>query len=181
MQHHSAHKAHHGGDAKERHAGHPPHGGHYRRFLLMLLLSFACMYALMYAMVDRLANALPNINQLYMAGLMTAPMAILELLLMGSMYPDRRKNAVVLALAGLVLVGCWFAIRAQTGVGDRQFLKSMVPHHAGAILMCRKADLTDPEVRALCRGIVQGQQAEIDRMKSILAATRDRSRPPASP
>ena len=58
MQHHSAHKAHHGGDAKERHAGHPPHGGHYRRFLLMLLLSFACMYALMYAMVDRLANAL---------------------------------------------------------------------------------------------------------------------------
>ncbi len=30
----------------------------------MLGLSFACMYALMYAMVDRFANVVPNINQL---------------------------------------------------------------------------------------------------------------------
>lgn len=35
-------------------------------------LSFAAMYGLMYAMLDRLDNVYPNLNQLYMAGLMTA-------------------------------------------------------------------------------------------------------------
>lgn len=150
------------------HAGHAAGGGHYGRFAVMLVLSFGCMYALMYAMVDRFANVLPNINQFYMAALMTAPMAILELLLMGAMYQDKRKNAAILLLAAIVLAGSWFGIRAQAGVGDRQFLKSMIPHHAGAILMCREARLSDPAVRELCDGIVQGQQAEIAQMKSML-------------
>ena len=105
----------------EAHAGKGGHAeaNHYGRLLAMLGLSFACMYALMYAMVDRFANVVPNINQFYMAALMTAPMAILELALMGAMYQDKRKNAVIFVLAGLVLVGSWFGIRAQAGVGDR--------------------------------------------------------------
>ncbi|MGD6497686.1 DUF305 domain-containing protein, partial [Xanthomonas citri pv. citri] len=60
-----------------------PHGGHYGRLLAMVVLSFLAMYALMYAMVDRWANVFGNINQFYMAGLMAAPMLIIELLLMG--------------------------------------------------------------------------------------------------
>ena len=143
--------------------------GHYGRFVLMLLISFVAMYVLMYAMVDRFGNAVPNINQFYMAGLMTAPMAILEILLMGRMYPDKRKNMVVLMLGMVVLAACWFGIRVQAGVGDRQFLKSMIPHHAGAILMCEQATLTDPETRALCEGIVKSQEGEIARMREILA------------
>ena len=42
----------------------------YARLAAMLGLSFVAMFVLMYAMVDRYANALPNINQVYMAGLM---------------------------------------------------------------------------------------------------------------
>ena len=144
-------------------------GGHYGRFAWMLVLSFVAMYVLMYAMVDRLGNAVPNINQFYMAGLMTAPMAILEILLMGRMYPDKRKNMTILLLGTVVLAGCWFAIRAQAGVGDRQFLKSMIPHHAGAILMCEQAKLTKPDVRILCEGIVKAQEEEIARMRALLA------------
>ena len=68
MQTHSQTHAAHGTNAM---ADHKP-GGHYGRFALMLLLSFACMYALMYAMVDRFANVVPNVNQFYMAALMTA-------------------------------------------------------------------------------------------------------------
>ncbi len=158
---HAKHEAH---AEKGMHA----EGNHYGRLLAMLGLSFACMYALMYAMVDRFANVVPNINQFYMAALMTAPMAILELALMRSMYLDKRKNTLIFALAGLVLVGSWFGIRAQAGVGDRQFLKSMIPHHAGAILMCKEAKISSPEIQALCRGIIEGQQAEIDQMKSLL-------------
>ncbi len=149
----------------QHHAG----GGHYGRFGWMLLLSFAVMYVLMYAMVDRLGNAIPNINQFYMAGLMTAPMAILEILLMGRMYPDKRKNTIVLTLGVVALLACWFGIREQAAVGDRQFLKSMIPHHAGAILMCDQATLTDAEVKALCTGIVKSQEEEIATMKALLA------------
>ncbi len=143
--------------------------GHYSRFAWMLALSFVAMYVLMYAMVDRLGNAVPNINQFYMAGLMTAPMAILEIALMGRMYPDKRKNITIVLLGAVVLAACWFGIRAQAGVGDRQFLKSMIPHHAGAILMCEQASLTKPDVRALCEGIVKAQEEEIARMRALLA------------
>ncbi len=148
---------------------HEAGGGHYGRFGWMLLLSFAAMYVLMYAMVDRLGNAVPNINTAYMAGLMTAPMVILELLLMGRMYPDKRKNLVIVALGVVLLLASWFSIREQAGVGDRQFLKSMIPHHAGAILMCQQATLTDPEVKALCTGIVKAQEEEIAQMNALLA------------
>jgi len=57
-------------------------------------------------------------------------------------------------------------IRQQTAITDRQFLKSMIPHHAGAILMCRQNLLQDPELQRLCGKIVSSQQAEIDFMES---------------
>ena len=34
--------------------------------------------------------------------------------------------------------------------------------------MCDEADLKDPEVIELCRGIVTGQQAEIQLMRNLL-------------
>ena len=37
------------------------------------------MYILMYAMVNAFANVYPNVNQFYMAGLMTAPMVVCSL------------------------------------------------------------------------------------------------------
>ncbi len=55
----------------------------------------------------------------------------------------------------------------QAGIGDKEFLRSMIPHHSGAILMCEQATLTDPEIKALCRGIVDGQRQEIAQMEAI--------------
>jgi uncharacterized protein (DUF305 family) len=140
----------------------------YLRLMLMGLLSFLSMYVLMYMMVDRLAHVHMHVNQLYMAGLMTAPMLIFELALMRGMYPNRRTNIAV--LAGSLVAGVLFiaGIRMQTAVTDRQFLKSMIPHHAGAILMCEEAPLRDPAIRELCRSIVADQQAEIDWMQAKL-------------
>jgi len=134
----------------------------------MLALSFVVMFGFMYAMVDRWANVYPNLNQAYMAGLMAAPMAILELVLMGMMYPDRRLNGIIIAGSVVVLVLCWFGIRAQAGIGDREFLASMIPHHAGAILMCNKAPIHDAEIQRLCGNIIKSQQQEISQMKAIL-------------
>jgi hypothetical protein len=140
----------------------------YQRFAVMMVLSFVLMFAFMYAMVDSLANVYPNLNQAYMAGLMVAPMAILELLLMGGMYPNKKWNVVIIGLAALFLLLCWFGIREQTAITNKSFLRSMIPHHAGAILMCNKAPITDAELRTLCSNIVKSQQQEIDQMKNML-------------
>jgi uncharacterized protein (DUF305 family) len=140
---------------------------HYGRLLLMTLLSFVAMYILMYAMVDRFANVYNSVNQFYMAGLMAASMVLIELAVMKGMYPDRRKNIAVAAVGVLALAGFWFMIREQTAVGDRQFIRSMIPHHSGAILMCNEASIADPELQKLCREIVIAQQREIDQMNAI--------------
>ncbi len=142
--------------------------GHYKKLLIMAGLSFMSMYVLMYAMVNTFANAIPNINQFYMAGLMTAPMLIIEMVLMGSMYIDKKLNAIVIAISSILLIVFFVLIRQQSAVSDRHFLKSMIPHHASAILMCEKANLQDPEIKELCESIISSQQEEIDQMKAKL-------------
>ena len=144
----------------------------YRRLLLMAVLSFAAMYVLMYAMVNRFANVYSNLNQFYMAGLMASPMVVIELALMGAMYRDRKRNAVILAASLIALGGFWVLIREQAAITDRQFLRSMIPHHAGAILMCQEASIQNPEIRRLCGEIARSQQSEIEQMKAILARER---------
>lgn len=141
---------------------------HYPRFLIMILLSFISMYVLMYAMVNTFSNVLPNFNQFYMAGLMTAPMAIFELVLMGAMYNYKKWNAVIIFASVIALIVFWVSIRQQAAISDKQFLKSMIPHHAGAILMCEEASIQDAEIKELCRNIISGQQAEINQMKAKL-------------
>jgi len=151
-----------------RHGDHAHSNGHYMHLAVMTALSFIAMYILMYAMVDRFANVYANINQFYMAGLMTAPMVIIELIVMHTMYADTKMNLIFGVAALVALVLCFAAIRVQTAVGDVQFVRSMIPHHSGAILMCNKATLVDGELKKLCATIVKGQQQEIDEMNAIL-------------
>ena len=141
---------------------------HYIRLFVMTALSFVAMYILMYAMVNRADNALHNLNQVYMAGLMTSAMVVLELVLMGSMYENKRLNAVIVGVAVVALIAFWTFTRRQTAIGDQQFLRSMIPHHAAAILMCQRAPIRDAEIKSLCEGIVSSQQAEIDQMQAKL-------------
>ena len=147
---------------------HVDHHHHYRNLLWMTFLSFAVMYILMYAMVDVWANVLPNINQFYMAGLMTGAMVIIELLIMRKMYPNKKANAILFAITILASVVFYVNIRNQSFVGDKQFLKSMIPHHAAAILMVEKTKLQNPEIKALGDSIIATQQREIKFMKRKL-------------
>lgn len=91
----------------------------------MIVLHFAAMYGLMYAMVHNLpANAYNSLNNLYMAALMTSSMGPIEIALMGAMYSDKRKNAIIIMASLLVLVGSWTFIRKQSTIGDIQFIRS---------------------------------------------------------
>ena len=165
---HSQHGSHDSTPAGAAAPPNPGHAGQYRRFAAMLLVSFVAMYFLMYAMVDGLDNVYASWNQVYMAGVMTAAMLVIELALMWSMYPDRKLNLVLLGVGLALGVGCWWGIREQAAIGDAQFLRSMIPHHAGAILMCEEADLSDAELRKLCGQILAAQRTEIAQMKALL-------------
>lgn len=140
----------------------------YKKLALMIVLSFIAMYVLMYSMVDTLSNVVPNVNQFYMAGLMTMPMLILELAIMGSMYMIKKLNLVLFTTGFILLVAFFLGIRQQAAVGDKQFLKSMIPHHAAAILMGKEASVSDPEIKELIKNIISSQQAEIVQMKAKL-------------
>ncbi|MGE0531881.1 MAG: DUF305 domain-containing protein [Hyphomonadaceae bacterium] len=138
----------------------------------MAALSFVAMFVLMYAMVDRLSNVYPSLNQAYMAALMAAPMVAIEIVLMSSMYPSKRTNRLILAGSAFVLLGAFWAIRDQAAIGDDEFLRSMIPHHSGAILMCQQASISDAEIRRLCADIVSSQRQEIETMKQMLERRR---------
>ena len=159
-------KNHNSGHTSTKHTN--EHTKHYKKLLLMAVLSFIVMYALMYAMVNSFSNVFPNVNQLYMAGLMASPMVIIEIVIMSAMYMNKKLNAIIISVSIVALVTFYLFIRQQVGVSDKQFLKSMIPHHAGAILMCNGANLTDPELKKLCEEIVSSQQKEIDQMKAKL-------------
>lgn len=140
----------------------------YRKLAIMSFLSFIAMYILMFSMINTIGNFINNINMAYMAGLMVAPMIVFELGVMWAMYKNKTLNYLIIAgtiVAGLLL---FLFIRQQTLVGDRQFLRSMIPHHSSAILMCRQSTISDPEIQQLCQEIIESQQQEIDQMNAIM-------------
>ena len=145
---------------------------HYVRLGLMAALSFVAMYGLMYAMTNTIDDVYMNVNQVYMAGLMTAPMIVIELLVMRAMYENARVNAAIIGVSVAAGILLFVFIRQQAAVGDGQFLRSMIPHHSGAILMCREASLQNASLKELCQTIISSQQQEIDQMNAILRQLR---------
>jgi uncharacterized protein (DUF305 family) len=144
---------------------------HYLMFGLNMILSTTIMYLVMFEMIRGWGEFIQNINFFYMALTMAMPMGVLMLLMMGSMYADKRLNLILYVALTAIFVLAFAAVRTQALVSDKQFVRSMIPHHSGAILMCRGASLRDPEIKQLCfgpNGIVQSQAREIDQMKAIL-------------
>jgi cell division protein FtsW (lipid II flippase) len=96
------------------------HHNHYRRLIVMAVLSFVAMYVLMYAMVNSFGDVYPNFNQFYMAGLMTAPMVVIEVLLMSMMYPNKKLNVLIVAVSTIVGLVLFTFIRQQVAISNRQ-------------------------------------------------------------
>ncbi|NKE67476.1 DUF305 domain-containing protein [Ramlibacter sp. RBP-2] len=148
----------------QHHARHP-----YGMFALNMLLSLAAMYLVMFSMIDGWRDFRNNINMLYMALTMVAPMGIIMLATMGGMYRNKSLNVALYAGLVLLFAAAFGGTRTQASVGDGQFIASMIPHHSGAILMCREARLSDPELVKLCGEIARAQREEIRQMDAIRA------------
>ncbi|MBI2774438.1 DUF305 domain-containing protein [Candidatus Dependentiae bacterium] len=140
----------------------------YFKLVLRSLLSFISMYILLYLTVDSYSNTFMNLNQFYMASVLTLSIIIIELLLMGSSYPNKKLNNLILFPSGIIFILLIIFARKQVGINDEQFLRSMIPHHAIAVLMCQHSHLKDPDIQKICKNISAMQLSEIDVMKSKL-------------
>jgi uncharacterized protein (DUF305 family) len=127
------------------------------------------MYLVMFVMIDSLSSFYNNLNMLYMTLMMVAPMVVLMILAMGHMFPSKAANTTLVVASVAIFFGSFALIRTQTTIGDTAFLRSMIPHHSGAILMCQEANLSDPEIVRLCGNIIKSQRDEIDQMEAMLA------------
>ncbi|AXO16414.1 MAG: DUF305 domain-containing protein [Rhodobacteraceae bacterium] len=159
-------------------SGHTAHGGHsgnshgshgrpYLMFWINMILGLVVMYVVMFSMIDGWGDFRNNLNMLYMAITMWAPMGIFMLATMPGMFPNPSVNIVLYVVFALLTAGSFWATRSQALIDDGQFIDSMIPHHSGAILMCREAKLADPELKTLCEAIIGAQREEIDQMESI--------------
>ena len=141
---------------------------HYLRLAIELAIDFVIMYLVMYTMIRSLDHFYLNINNVWMTLMMVTPMALVMMVAMRSMFPSRNRNLLVVAGALVVFGVSYYGMRTQWAVGDEQFLKSMIPHHSGAILMCQEASITDPDIQSLCREIIDAQRREIAQMEALL-------------
>ena len=130
----------------------------YRKLALAVSINAAIMFLLTYALIDTLDHFYPNLNRAYMAVMMVAPMVVIMLLVMSGMYANKRLNLALHAALGAIFVTTFVLARTQTPVGNEQFLRSMIPHHSSAILMCEQGHITDQEIVDLCRQIVRAQK-----------------------
>ena len=167
MQTHQDHMSNSHGNKKPGNA-HAGNQGHYGRLMVELAIDFVIMYLVMFTMIRSLDHFYNNINNVWMTLMMVTPMALVMLAAMRSMFPSRKRNLLVIAGALIVFGVSFYGMRTQLAVGDEQFLRSMIPHHSGAILMCQEASITNPEIKALCGEIVASQRREIEQMKAIL-------------
>lgn len=142
--------------------------GAYWSLAVQTVISGVIMYLVMFVMIDGLDSFYNNLNMLYMTLMMVAPMVVLMIVAMRDMFPSKRLNVLLLAGSAVAFFGSFALIRTQTTIDDTAFLRSMIPHHSGAILMCEQASLSDPELVSLCRQIIKSQREEIAQMKTML-------------
>ena len=142
--------------------------GHYREFLLMLAVSFVIMYVVMYLNTYEFDHVYFSLTRFYMTVLMVTAMAVVMLLLMPTMYPDKTLNGIIMGASLTLFVGALIMVRSQTFVNDARWMKAMIPHHSIAILTSERATIQDPEVRKLADGIIATQKREISEMKALI-------------
>ena len=140
----------------------------YITLLVSLVISYVVMFAIMFSRVNEWSNLFISLNQVYMTGLMISTMLIIMLLTMGSMFTNKTLNLVLLGSGVALVFMFWTLVRNQVGVGNQMFLRSMIPHHAAAILVCQQSSLTNPRIEELCVEIVRTQKEEIAIMKELM-------------
>jgi uncharacterized protein (DUF305 family) len=152
------------------------HGMNYKKFALMMLISFLIMYTVMFLNMDGVGQYHTSITRIYMALLMVAPMGVVMMLMMGKMYPNKKRNTSIIVGSVVLFAVILAALRTQTPISDVQYMKAMIPHHSSAIMVSKHANIKDPEVKKLSEQIIKSQEEEIAKMEAILKRLKSRQR-----
>ncbi len=140
----------------------------YKKFVVMMVISFIIMYVVMFLNMDKLSHYHTSATRIYMALLMVAPMGLVMMLMMGKMYPNKKYNTSII-MGSIVVFGVVLAaLRTQTPIADVQYMKAMIPHHSSAIMVSKHAAIKDAEVKKLSEQIIKSQVEEIAQMEAIL-------------
>ena len=140
----------------------------YGKFWVMMLISFLIMYIVMFLNMDKFNHYHTSLTRIYMALLMVTPMAVVMMLMMGKMYPNKKMNAAITLGSVVLFILILIGLRTQTPIGDVQYMKAMIPHHSSAIMVSKHATITDPEVKKLSEEIIQSQEKEIAEMEAMI-------------
>jgi hypothetical protein len=138
------------------------------RFAAMIATSVTIMFFLMYQLVFSGEHLTFSLNRLVASLVMGAVMTVVMLGFMWPMYKGLAAKVSVLAIAAVLGFALLAVNRGQTLIGDLAFMRSMIPHHSIAINNARKADISDPRVRALADEIIESQVREIEEMKLLI-------------
>ena len=141
----------------------------YFRFGAMILTSMLVMFALMYFNTYAFEHVRWSETRFYMTFIMGGAMAIVMLGYMLGMYKNTKANIAIFAGSALMLLGALYLVRSQTTVGDRSYMKAMIPHHSIAILTSERSNIEDVRVRELADGIIRAQRKEIKEMNWLIA------------
>jgi uncharacterized protein (DUF305 family) len=145
----------------------------YKKFCLILLISFLLMYAIMFLNVDDINHVYLSMTRLYMTVLMICAMAVLMVTLMPMMYADKKTNLRIIIVSVVLFILAFVGVHQQAGIGDIQYMKGMIPHHSIAIMTSKNADIKDARVRKLADGIIRTQEKEIAEMKALIDSLRN--------
>ena len=140
----------------------------YARFGAMVATSTGVMFGLMYVNTYQLNHVFFSETRASMALLMGATMSFIMLAFMRGMYKNTRVNIGIFAGSILVFALSLWLVRSQTTVGDVAWMKAMIPHHSIAILTSDRAQIDDPQVRALADQIIASQREKMSEMKSLI-------------
>jgi hypothetical protein len=141
----------------------------YPKFFAMIATSTVVMMILMYLNTYSLGHIFWSETRAYMAVLMGTTMAIVMLVFMLGMYPNKVANFTIFSGAVAVFAICLWLVRSQATVGEISWMKAMIPHHSIAILTSERATIKDPRVRELADKIIEAQRKEIAEMKALIA------------
>ena len=144
-------------------------GSAYGRFLAMVGTSTAIMFGLMYLNTYSIEHLYWSETRFYMTFVMGAVMAVVMLLFMWGMYKNMAANVSILAGSAVLFAGALWLVRSQETIRDESWMSAMIPHHSIAIMTSKRAEITDPRVKALAEEIVVAQDREIAEMRYLLA------------
>lgn len=144
----------------------------YVRFGAMVATSTVIMFGLMYLNTWSIDHIFFSQTRAWMALLMGAIMAVIMLVFMWSMYPNRSANLAIIGASVVVFAASLWLVRSQSTVSDISYMEAMIPHHSIAVMTSDRAHIRDPRVRKLADGILEAQVREIGEMKALISSLR---------